>query len=52
MAKIKVIDPAIKEKSGKVIKGKLSESHAQLESAQDQEPFLHHERSWSLAGCG
>ena len=46
MAKIKVLEPALKEKSGKVIKGKPDESHAQVEHRagrgknQDKRGFL------------
>ena len=46
MAKLKVVEPAVKEKSGKVLKGKLSESHAQVEKRagrsknQDKRGFL------------
>lgn len=36
MSKTKVIEPAVKEKSGKVIKGKPSESHAQIEKKADR----------------
>ena len=46
MAKIKVLEPAIKEKSGKVVKGKPDESHTQVEKRagrgknQDKRGFL------------
>lgn len=46
MAKIKVLEPAVKEKNGKVIKGKPNESHAQVEKragrgkTQDKRGFL------------
>ena len=46
MAKTKVVSPAVKEKNGKVIKGNLNESHAQVEKRagrgknQDKRGFL------------
>ena len=46
MSKLKVVEPAVKEKSGKVVKGKVSESHAQVEARagrgknQDKRGFL------------